>query len=133
VTDFSTSSVTPVHLLVDFISGDTELLSEPDLGVRHLRESVIAGGATVLQQHTHQFEPGGYSGVLLLAQSHASIHTWPEDGLVSIDVFGCGPMDINAMLVQLRERFSPTSERVEHVRRGAVGLDRDRHTTPRSA
>ena len=119
---FSTASVTPIHLLIDFVVDDEELLLEPEPAVRHLRESVVAGGATVLQQHTHQFEPRGYSAILILAQSHASIHTWPEDRLVSIDVFACGPIDIDTILGSLRTAFRPTSERIEQRERGVVGL-----------
>ncbi len=112
----------PIHLLADFIVQDTDLLHTPEPGVRHLREAVIAGGATVLQQHTHQFEPRGYSAVLMLAQSHASIHTWPEDFLISIDVFGCGPLDLDAVLDSLRERYQPDAERTVRHDRAAAGV-----------
>jgi len=116
-------SVIPIHLLIDFIVEDPALLRTPRPGMLYLREAVLAGGATILSEHTHQFEPGGYSGVFILAQSHASIHTWIEDHLISIDVFACGPIDVEAIIAALRKRFRPTSERIERRTRGAIPQD----------
>ena len=109
---------TPIHLLIDFHVDDPALLHRADPGVGYLREAVVAGGSTVISQHTHQFEPCGYSGVLLLAESHASIHTWVEENLISIDVFACGPIDIDAILEHLRARFRPKAEKIERRDRG---------------
>jgi len=108
----------PTHILIDFIVEDARLLRSARPAVDHLREAVLAGGATILFEHVHQFEPGGFSGILLLAQSHASIHTWIEDRLVSIDVFACGPIDVDAVITTLRDRFRPKAERIERRTRG---------------
>jgi len=113
-------SLIPLHLLIDFVVGDKSLLARPNPGFSYLREAVVAGGSTVLFEHVHQFQPEGYSGLMLLAQSHASIHTWIEDDLVSIDVFACGPIDVDAILDTLRARFRPKAERIERRTRGAV-------------
>jgi S-adenosylmethionine decarboxylase len=106
------------HILVDFKLDRQDLLTQPHPALEYLREAVVAGGATVLQEHEHQFNPGGYTGFLLLAQSHATIHTWPEDDMLSIDVFACGDIDKGVILRILRERFTPVAERVEFHRRG---------------
>ncbi len=124
---------TPIHLLVDFRVTDATLLHRPSPGVEYLREAVVAGGSTVLSEHTHQFEPCGYSGMLLLAESHASIHTWVDENLISIDVFACGPIDVDVIMDTLRERFRPEAERVERRQRGVVppsGADGDARTDP---
>lgn len=55
-----------------------------------LRDAATAAGATILGAHMHRFGEGGVTGVLLLAESHLSIHTWPEHGFAAIDVFMCG-------------------------------------------
>ena len=47
-------------------------------------------GATVISHHSHRFEPIGVSVVLILAESHLSLHSWPEHGIASMDVFTCG-------------------------------------------
>src|SRR6185437_1492512 len=49
-------------------------------------------GATILGEYVHQFQPHGFTGVILLAQSHVSIHTWVEQKLLLLDVQSCGPM-----------------------------------------
>jgi len=108
----------PIHLLIDFIVDDPTLLRHPTPGMAYLREAVLAGGATVLSEQAHQFEPGGYTGFLLLAQSHATIHTWPEDELVSIDVFACGTIDPDVIIDHLRRLFRPRREHVERRERG---------------
>ena len=65
------------HLIVD-LWGATNL-DDPDHIDAVLREGAIATGATILHGHFHHFSPnGGVSGVLVLAESHVSIHTWPE-------------------------------------------------------
>lgn len=56
-----------------------------------LREAVTAAGATLLHLHLHHFGPGcGVSGVAVLAESHISVHTWPERGFAAFDIFMCG-------------------------------------------
>jgi len=68
-----------VHLLIDLYRASR--LSDIDHIERTLRECVEAAGATLLHIHLHHFEPnGGVSGVAVLAESHISIHTWPENG-----------------------------------------------------
>lgn len=110
----------PVHLLVDFVVDEVALVHTPQPGMTYLREAVSAGGASILTEHVHQFRPAGYSGILLLAQSHASIHTWVEDNLISVDVFGCGPIDMDAVITTLRRRFRPLRERIERRERGLI-------------
>ncbi len=55
-----------------------------------MREAAAAIGATVLSGHFHQFEPHGVSGVLVISESHFSVHTWPEHGYAALDLFTCG-------------------------------------------
>ena len=78
-----------VHLIVDLY--DATQLDDIDHIKSALRRSVDAAGATLLHVHLHHFEPnGGVSGVAVLAESHISIHTWPERGYAAIDIFMCG-------------------------------------------
>lgn len=56
-----------------------------------LKESAVASGATVLSSNFHHFGEGyGLTGVIILAESHISIHTWPEEGYCALDIFMCG-------------------------------------------
>ena len=79
-------------------------------------------GATLLHIHLHHFTPnGGVSGVAVLAESHISIHTWPERGYAALDVFMCGAAEPQRSVDVLRAAFQPKRLVVgEHLRgRGA--------------
>ncbi|GAB5536967.1 MAG: adenosylmethionine decarboxylase [Rubricoccaceae bacterium] len=85
-----------------------------------LPDACRAAGATVLGSRFHQFEPDGVTGIVLLAESHASVHTWPEAGLATLDVFTCGSMDTVAVVDRIREALSPVRENMTVVYRGDV-------------
>lgn len=57
---------------------------------RHMNDAAIAAGATVVESTFHHFNPHGVSGVVIIAESHLAIHTWPEHGYAALDVFTCG-------------------------------------------
>lgn len=86
-----------------------------------LRDAVDACGATLLHIHLHHFTPnGGISGVAVLAESHISIHTWPERKYAALDVFMCGNCQPSNSLAVLKNAFTPTSIYVNEQMRGAL-------------
>jgi len=105
-----------VHLIVDLY--DARHLDNIDRIDEALRRAVAAAGATLLHIHLHHFEPnGGVSGVAVLAESHISIHTWPEANYAALDVFMCGDAKPEACIPVLREAFKPNRIVVgEHLR-----------------
>lgn len=81
-----------VHLLADFHGVAGERLDDVLVIETLLHEAARGAGATPVGGHFHPFGPGrGVTGVLLLQESHISIHTWPEHGFAAVDVFMCGP------------------------------------------
>ena len=104
------------HLIVDLYQADR--LDDIDHIETALRACVNAAGATLLHIHLHHFEPnGGVSGVAVLAESHISIHSWPEHGYAALDIFMCGNANPDACVPVLREAFSPKKIAVsEHLR-----------------
>ena len=80
------------HLIIDL--HDAERLTDRDHMEATFRACIEACGATLLHMHVHIFLPsGGLSGVAVLAESHISVHTWPERGYAAFDVFMCGDAD----------------------------------------
>jgi S-adenosylmethionine decarboxylase len=109
------------HLLYDVWLTDGELLKYVDPLHTILVDAAVQGGANIYHQYWHQFEPWGVTGFLLLQESHISIHTWPEeDNFAAIDIFPCGPMDVDLIVELLREALQPVRERVVREVRGGI-------------
>lgn len=106
-----------LHLLIDF--WDCRGLTDAAGIQRALRKAATACGATVLGVKLHGFgETGGITGVALLAESHISIHTWPETGYAALDIFMCGRCDPRQALPVLEAHFAPRRVKVSEHRRG---------------
>ena len=108
------------HLILDL--WDARELGNEDAIERALRDSVAAAGATLLHIHLHRFElNGGVSGVAVLAESHISIHTWPERGYAALDIFMCGECEPQKAVPVIHRAFSPKFIVLSEVRRGGGG------------
>lgn len=108
-----------MHLIVDLWGAHD--IDSLEIVEQALIEAADRAGATVLHTHLHHFVPnGGVSGVLVLAESHISIHTWPEAGYAALDMFMCGDSDPHAGLPVLREAFRPQRMDVTEHRRGVL-------------
>jgi S-adenosylmethionine decarboxylase len=104
-----------LHLLVE-MWGDRSL-DDQAMVESILRDAATAAGATVLHGYFHRFESGGgVSGVLVLAESHIGIHTWPEREFAAVDIFMCGACGPYDCLPVLRRGVDPGSFDVEEKR-----------------
>lgn len=107
------------HLIFDFWGA--QHLDNLALMESALKESVTECGATLLHIHLHHFTPnGGISGVAVLAESHISVHTWPERGYAAFDVFMCGDAQPEKAIPVLQNAFKPTRLNVTEHLRGLV-------------
>ena len=110
------------HYLIDLRDCDPEIIKS----VGPTREIVLRAakecGATILNDHFHQFQPIGVSGVVVIAESHISIHTWPESGFAAADIFTCGEMKPQVAIDIMREGFraKETTMKVKVVVRGKL-------------
>jgi S-adenosylmethionine decarboxylase len=104
------------HLIVDLHGA--KRLDDIDHIEATLRRCVDAAKATLLHIHLHHFQPSGVSGVAVLAESHISIHTWPEVGYAALDVFMCGSANPDACIPVLREAFAAKRVGVNELLRG---------------
>ena len=78
------------HILFDLIDCSFDLLNEEDFIKDSLINAAIVAKSPHLRVETHKFEPQGVTGFALLAESHISIHTWPENHIAKCDIFCCG-------------------------------------------
>jgi S-adenosylmethionine decarboxylase len=83
-----------------------------------LHAAATAGGAHVVGEAFHVFPNGAVTGALLLAQSHLTVHTWPEHRLLNVDLLSCGPVDADAVLALIRDRLGAERTLVSRVARG---------------
>lgn len=84
-----------------------------------LIQSAKDAGATVLSDHWHHFGDGyGYTGVVILSESHISVHTWPEKGYSSIDVYMCGDSDPEDTLISILTFYKAQKHSVRVIKRG---------------
>lgn len=79
-----------VHILVEFYDCDKDILNDVSALEISLNQAAEKSGATIVGSHFHTFNPHGVSGVVVIAESHLSIHTWPEYGYAAVDIFTCG-------------------------------------------
>jgi len=107
------------HLLADLHGVDAALLADAAAIDALLRRAALAAGAYILGGHFHSFGAGGgVTGVLLLAESHISIHTWPEDGFAAVDIFMCGAARPRLALDVIEAALAAAHVDVETIARG---------------
>lgn len=104
------------HLIIEVVNG-IGLDDEARIG-QAFRDCVDTCGATLLHIHTHKFSPQGVSGVAVLAESHISVHTWPEIGYGAFDVFMCGDARPWLAVDVLKAAFDTPDVRVRELKRG---------------
>ena len=116
-TDINGQSYAGDHTLVELWGAKN--LADPAFIGASLRAAALAAGATILHDHFHHFgEEQGVSGVVILAESHVTIHTWPERAYAAIDIFMCGECDPQDAVAVIKKRFFPTTMEVNNIQRG---------------
>lgn len=109
------------HLLCEYHGCDRELLNTPAAIRAELLAAVQRAGATPVHEFTHAFTPHGVTGVVVIAESHFAIHTWPEYGFAAVDLFTCGgTVDPWSAFDHLGKALRASSHSVVEVRRGLL-------------
>ncbi len=106
------------HVLADFWGCQFGKLDDAELLMTSLRQAALSAKMTILGEEQHKFNPQGFTGLLLLSESHISIHTYPEQGYAAIDVFTCGSGMTQKAIEYLKQILQPTHVNEMVVRRG---------------
>jgi S-adenosylmethionine decarboxylase len=113
----------PLHLgtqiVLDLYFCDSELLNSIDFVEKSMLEAARIAKASIVQHNFHRFEPHGISGVIVIAESHFAIHTWPEHGYAAIDLFSCNKdLFIDQAIEYLEKSFIAKSKKINQFSRG---------------
>ncbi len=108
-----------VQIIADLYGIDEELISESGKLYDIIEMAVKIGKLTKISSDYYQFQPRGVSGVVLLAESHLSFHTWPEHGLMTLDIYTCGdPENADAAFNYIVSVLTPKSVEYKKLSRG---------------
>ncbi len=120
------------HLLIEFYGCDRDILNDVEQVKKEMKEAAIRSGATVVDTVFHLFNPHGVSGVVVIAESHLAIHTWPEYGYAAVDLFTCGEeVDPWHAYEFLKERLKAQYSSTIELRRGELEvLGKNAHHKP---
>lgn len=113
------------HLIIEYHGCDPAVLDDKELIETYLVKAVRLSGAAIIKPFFHQFSPHGVTGVVVIAESHFSVHTWPEYGYAALDIFTCGD-EIRAepAVSFLRESLGAGHYSVMEIKRGLLDLPR---------
>ena len=108
------------HYICDLSGCDRDLLLDSERAYALFGAAVREGGLTVLDEGFYKFSPYGFTCFLLLSESHASIHAWPENGYCAIDLFTCNlTLDLTALIERLKTIFGAESYTLRRLDRSA--------------
>jgi S-adenosylmethionine decarboxylase len=111
-----------VHVLLD-LYGCALNLNNPEMIHSLMLEAAKKAKTTVLNSYVHQFAPQGVSCVVVISESHLSIHTWPEFGHAEVDVFTCGENALPSIAIDFLSRvFEPQRAVLYRKERGEVAI-----------
>jgi len=109
------------HLLIEFCGCDHDILNDVGNIKGLMDEAAVVSGASIVESVFHRFNPHGVSGVVVIAESHLAIHTWPEYGYAAVDLFTCGEaVDPWKAYEFLKERLTPQSTSTKEILRGEI-------------
>ncbi|HVZ39476.1 MAG TPA: adenosylmethionine decarboxylase [Candidatus Kapabacteria bacterium] len=115
-----------VHLLVEFHGCDSNILNDPERIMILMEHGVEVVGATIVSRTVHRFSPQGLSVVVVIEESHFSLHSWPETGYAAADFFTCGSCRPDSAVAVVASGINASRTEIIRVlrgRRGGLGLD----------
>ena len=112
-----------MHILLELKDCNPELLNDLDFIRGAMLQTASQVGATIVGESFHRFSPQGVTGILAIAESHISIHTWPEYGYAAADIFSCGSsFESRTAAESLVEQLEAKDPEIIEVPRGVIPL-----------
>ncbi|KAA1248021.1 adenosylmethionine decarboxylase [Aquimarina sp. RZ0] len=110
-----------LHILMEFHECSIDILDKLDTLEETMNEAAMVAGATIIKSIFHQFAPQGVTGVVVIAESHLAIHTWPEHGYAAVDFFTCNAEMNYQMSYQLiAEALRSNKHSYKSIERGLI-------------
>ena len=112
------------HILIEAYDCDPKVLDDVELVEEVMVDAALKAGAEIREVAFHKFSPQGVSGVVVISESHLSVHTWPEVGYAAVDVFTCGDtVDPIVAVDYIRDKFQAGMRRGGDLRRAQYQED----------
>lgn len=109
------------HLLVELFGCKPEIIDNEKFLEKILVEGLLEAGSKILGKFFYKFQPQGVTGVIAIAESHLTIHTWPEKGYAALDIFTCGSrMDPWKVYKRVIGEIKPSAAKVLELGRGPL-------------
>jgi len=119
-----------VHWIAEFYECDQRILDNKEELEKIFLKAVEVSGATFIKKFFHQFAPQGVSGAVIIAESHFTVHTWPEYGYAAVDIFTCGEkIDSEAAVKFIEEELKAKRSETKRLGRGVLNIPNLRHKT----
>ncbi len=116
------------HLLLELKDCNPKTLTNLEFVQETLKNAALEAKATIVEVAFHEFSPFGISGMVVIAESHLAIHTWPEYGYAAVDVFTCGDLIDPRVAAQfLIEKFQSKNPSIIEMKRGILGHEKLPH------
>ena len=105
------------HYLLNLYDCSFVLLNDEQFLIKLLESAAILSGATVIQTIFKKFDPQGVTVICLLAESHISIHTWPEEGKAAVDLYTCGDSNPKLGCDMIIQQLNPSKYELNYIQR----------------
>lgn len=112
-----------IHLIADFFDCDSSVINDTESVEKIMTESVIISGATLIKPFFHRFSPQGISGIIVVAESHFAIHTWPEHSAAAVDIFSCAEFNYTAALRFIKKNLKSKKSSIIQIARSPLHYD----------
>lgn len=109
------------HVIVELWGCDPRVLVDEELCLGVLRDCAKVAGATIVHEHSHRFGEGGVSAILILQESHVSVHCWDVQGFVSADMYTCGDCEPERAIPVMKAGFKAKRVVTKVIARGIRG------------